>query len=160
MGWFAFPRRISGSALVPGVTVPELLFLLHRSRTQYSSATLTVMAEPFKHKPHKKIQAGTVGFSTASKNNPNLRHVSFNMLAADKSMSQLSSIPGAQVEFYPSHIQANLLNILHSLVSRSVQVLQLFSLEVRKHKNRIRILWLHLHFLWKARLGNRLNGLH
>lgn len=77
---------------------------------------------------------------------PSLRHVSFSMLVAERIMSQLSSIPGAQMEFYPPHIQANLLNMLHPLVSRPAQVLQLFSLEVRKHKNRIRILWLRLPF--------------
>lgn len=45
-------------------------------------------------------------------------------------------------------------------ISRSVRVLQLFSLEVRKHENRSKIFWLCLYFLRKARLGNRLNGLH
>lgn len=79
------------------------------------------------------------------------------MLVAETSMSELSryisvgssSIPTAQMDLYPLYVvcQAKLLNVRHPLVPRSLQVLQLFSLEVRKHKNRIKIFWLRLHFL-------------
>ena len=98
-------------------------------------------------------------FSIASTNKPlpNLTHISFSMLVAERSMSELSSyisvggssILRAHTDLYPLYVvsQAKLLNVLRPLVSKSVQVLQLFSLEVRKHKNRIKIFWLQLHFL-------------